>query len=116
MTPLIILLNRARAAGLVIDRDGDKLHIRGGRSHERLVKELLNRKTDILPIVDLYNGRAIGLDWRHAAVAEKPRRCVLCHRWAMLRDPFDFTPMHKTCAEDRIRPLTASGAKSPRRT
>lgn len=104
MTGLVALLARARDAGLTLDSDGNRLTVRGDRRHATLVRAILARKAEALTLIDLYNGRTAGLDWRHTTVAEKPGRCVLCRRWALLRDPFDNQPMHKTCAENTIRP------------
>lgn len=104
MTGLIPLVIQARRAGLVLDRGGDgRLTVRGDRRHERLVRQLLARKAEVLTLVDLYNGRRAGLDWNNASVAEQGR-CVLCRGPALLRDPYDGAPCHKVCAEQQITP------------
>ncbi len=104
MSDLITLITRARKAGLTLDRDGSKLSVRGDRRHEHLVRAILNRKAEVLGLVDVYAGRAQHLDWRSATVAEKAGRCVLCRKWSLLRDPYDRQPCHKTCAERAISP------------
>ena len=112
MSDLLTLITRARKAGLVLDREGGKLVVRGDRTHERLVRALLDRKTETLTLVEVYNGRAQHLDWRQAKIPEKAGRCILCHRWAQLRDPYDGQPMHKTCAEAQLRPPARKGDQS----
>jgi hypothetical protein len=44
----IILLNQARAAGLTVTVEGDKLRILGPRRAEGIAKELLARKNEIM--------------------------------------------------------------------
>ncbi|MCW2904589.1 MAG: hypothetical protein JWO67_6854, partial [Streptosporangiaceae bacterium] len=61
-------------------------------------------------LVDVYTGRAQHLDWRAATVPEKAGRCVLCHKWAILRDPYDRQPCHKVCFETSISPCADSSA------
>jgi len=102
MSALVLVLVRARKAGLTIDRDGTRLTVRGDRQHAALVGEILRRKAETLTLVDLYNGRATALDWRHATVAERAEPCRICRRRAHVRDPFDGVPMHKTCAEQTL--------------
>jgi hypothetical protein len=99
---LIVLLGRARTAGLRITATGGRLHITGPREHGALARALLGRKPDLLPLVDVYNGRRRLLDWQAAAVRD-PRPCVLCGSPALLRDPYDGVPMHRTCAERAVR-------------
>lgn len=47
----IALLERARAAGLVVRSEGDKLVIRGPRVAEPLALELIAHKQSVLPLV-----------------------------------------------------------------
>src|SRR5690554_7017666 len=100
-TPLLILLGRARTAGLRITATDGRLHITGPREHGALARALLRRKSELFPLVDIYNGRRRLLDWRAAAV-RGPAPCILCGGPSILRDPHDGTPMHRTCAEHAI--------------
>lgn len=109
MTPLVVLVAKARRVGLVINRDGSNLTIRGSRAHEGLAKQILARKTEVLTLVDVYAGRSESLDWSRATVSGQLGRCGLCSREALLRDPYDRQPMHKTCAEAAIRPERRAG-------
>lgn len=43
------------------------------------------------------------LDWRHAQTSDPARRCVLCSRYALLRNPDTDEPMHKVCAEAALQ-------------
>lgn len=105
MTGLISLVIQARQVGLVLDQgEGGRLIVRGDREHERLVRQLLDRKAEVLTLVDLFTGRRAALDWSQAKVGAQPGRCVLCRSWAILRDPFDDTPCHKVCAEQQLSP------------
>lgn len=99
---LIVLLGRARTAGLHISATDGRLHITGPREHGALARALLARKPDVLTLVDAYSGRRRLLDWQAAAVRD-PRPCVLCGSPALLRDPYDGVPMHRTCAERAVR-------------
>jgi hypothetical protein len=67
------------------------------------VRSPLARKVDVLTLLALYAGQVNGLDWRHARVLGDPRPCVLCGRTALLVEPYDNRPCHKTCAEAAIR-------------
>ena len=100
--PLVVLLGRARTAGLHISATDGRLHITGPREHGALARALLARKPDVLTLVDAYNGPPRLLDWQAAAVRD-PAPCVLCGRPALLRDPYDGVPMHRTCAERAVR-------------
>mgnify|MGYP001233687543 FL=1 len=100
--PLVVLLGRARTAGLHITATDGRLRVTGPREHGALARALLARKPDVLTLVDAYNGRRRLLDWQAAAVRD-PRPCVLCGRPALLRDPYDGVPMHRTCAERAVR-------------
>lgn len=105
MTALIFLMDQAREAGLAIDQESeDRLLIRGGRRHEDLMRQLLARKPDVLSLVEIYNGRRARLDWSNTKVGEQPAPCVLCGHGALLRDPYDRVPCHKTCAETLLSP------------
>src|SRR5690554_979198 len=97
-TPLLILLARARTAGLHITATEGRLLITGPRKHGALARALLRRKDEVLHLVDVYNGRRRLLDWSAAAV-RRPAPCILCGGPSLLRDPHDGTPLHRTCAE-----------------
>lgn len=118
MTVLIDLLARARAAGLTLARiegargEEDTLRIRGPRSAEPLVRELLDRKESVLTTVSVYNGTAPRLDWRKGRILGQPQPCLLCGRPTILLDPYDERPCHKGCAEAAIRQGTAPNAKA----
>ncbi len=47
------LLDRARLAGLRVRADGDHLVVRGRRSQERLARELLAHKAEVMAELDL---------------------------------------------------------------
>src|SRR5690554_7949355 len=83
-TPLLVLLGRARTAGLHITATDDRLRITGPREHGALARVLLRRKGELLPLVDIYNGRRCLLDWRAAAV-RGPAPCILCGGPSLLR-------------------------------
>ena len=115
MTILIELLAQARRAGLTLAHgDDDALHIRGPRSAEPLVRQLLARKAEVLTTVSVYNGAASRLDWRKGHILDQPQRCVLCGKRTLLIEPYDGRPCHKTCAEAAIRWGTAPAAKKGR--
>jgi hypothetical protein len=84
MSTLIDLLTQARRAGLTLTRiggaraDEDTLRVRGPRSAEALVQELLGRKKDVLTTVNTYNGLVERLDWRKGRILDLPKPCVLC--------------------------------------
>lgn len=110
--PLVVLLGHARTAGLHITATDGRLRVTGPREHGALARALLARKPAVLTLVDVYNGRRRLLDWQAAAV-RNPRPCVLCGRPALLRDPYDGVPMHRTCAERAVRwglPVRHQGA------
>lgn len=48
----LILLARARAAGLQVEADGDQLRVRGPRRHDSLVREVLASKSEVLAALD----------------------------------------------------------------
>jgi len=111
--PLLDLLASARRAGLILTRQAEgQLVIRGPRTHEQLVQSLLARKPDVLTVLAVYAGEVTGLDWRHARVLDKKQPCTLCRRPALLVEPYDQRPCHKTCAETMIRWGTAPAARS----
>lgn len=111
MTGLLESLSRARQAGLVLTRRDTELVIRGPRAYESLVRVLLNRKADVLALLPVYNGTATRLDWRQEPILSEPEPCVLCHWPALLIEPYDQRPCHKTCAEAALRWGTQSGAR-----
>jgi hypothetical protein len=102
---LIHILIEARRAGLELARGPEgKLIVRGPRMASYLVIRILDHKEQILDgYVDFYSGAAGCLNWRTAVVGEKAKRCILCGRWAILRDPIEGKPLHKVCAENGIR-------------
>src|SRR5690554_4047822 len=110
-TPLLILLGRARTAGLHITATEGRLRITGPREHNALARALLRHKSEVLFLVDVYNGRRRLLDWRAAAV-RGPAPCILCGGPSILRDPHDGAPLHRTCAELAIQ----RGVPIPTRT
>ena len=108
MSALIEQVAQALAAGATIGRDGEDLVLRGPRSARPALKALSGHKADVLSLVDSIAGRTAGLNWRDATVGERSGRCVLCRRWALLRDPRDGQPMHKVCAEQALRRTAAT--------
>jgi hypothetical protein len=103
-TSLIDLLAGARHAGFVFARNADgQLVIRGPRSAEPLVRQLLARKAEVLTTVSVYNGAATRLDWRKGHILDQSQPCVLCGKRTLLIEPYDGRPCHKTCAEAAIR-------------
>src|SRR5690554_8193908 len=117
LTPLLVLLGRARTAGLHITATDGQLRITGPREHGALARALLRRKSEVLFLVDFYNGRRRLLDWRAAAV-RGPAPCILCGGPSILRDPHDGTPLHRTCAELAIHqglPITTRTRSEERR-
>lgn len=114
MTPLIDLLARSHAAGLRLSRgEEDTLRVRGPRSAETLVRELLERKEAVLTTLSVYNGTAPRLDWRKGRILGQPQPCVLCGKATILLEPYDDRPCHKGCAETAIRQGPAPDAKAP---
>ena len=113
MSTVIDLLIQARRAGLALTRidgartDEETLRVRGPRSAEPLVRELLSRKKEVLTTVNAYNGLVERLDWRKGRILDQPKPCVLCGKKTLLLEPYDGRPCHKTCAETAIRWGTA---------
>jgi hypothetical protein len=58
---VLTLLTVARIAGLSLAAEGDQLIIEGPRSAECLARELINRKSEVLPLVQLRGPRRT--DW-----------------------------------------------------
>ena len=118
MSTVIGLLTEARRAGLTLTRiegaraDEDTLRVRGPRSAEPLVRELLSRKKDVLTTVNVFNGLVSCLDWRKGRILEQSKPCVLCGKKTLLIEPYDGRPCHKTCAETAIRWGTPRGART----
>ena len=111
-TSLIGMLAGARGAGLIFAHSADgQLVIRGPRSAEPLVRQLLARKAEVLTVVSVYNGAAARLDWRKDQILDQPQLCVLCGKRTLLIEPYDGRPCHKTCAEAAIRWGTTPAAK-----
>lgn len=117
MTALIELLAVARNAGLTLARiedargEDDTLRVRGPRSAENVVRDLLGRKDHVLSTVSVYNGTALRLDWRREPILGDFQPCALCRRPTLLIEPYDGRPCHKSCAEAAIRWGAASGRK-----
>lgn len=118
MSTVIDLLTQARHAGLTLTRidgaraDEDTLRVRGPRSAEPLVRELLSRKKDVLTTVNVYNGLVTCLDWRKGRILDQPQPCVLCGKRTLLIEPYDSRPCHKGCAEAAIRWGSVAGARA----
>lgn len=107
---LIRALIAARAAGATITRDGDRLIVRGPQAVRPYAQALIARKDEALTLVDYLTGTASALVWRTAKVADRPGRCVLCGKPALLLDPYDGKPTHKVCAEAALAPITTTSA------
>lgn len=104
MTALLDLMRQAHQAGLrLASEEGGGLQIRGSRAHEALVRQLLERKAEVLGAVGVYNGVVPVLDWRKFPISAQPRACVICRRPTLLLD-WDRRPCHKRCAERAISP------------
>jgi hypothetical protein len=118
MSTVIGLLTQARRSGLTLTRvdgaraDEDTLRVRGPRSAEPLVRELLSRKKEVLTTVNVYNGLVERLDWRKGRILDQPKPCVLCGKKTLLIEPYDGRPCHKSCAEAAIRWGTTRGART----
>jgi hypothetical protein len=103
VSTLIELLARARQGRLVLSRgDDDTLRIRGPHSAEPLVRQLLERKEHVLTMVNVYNGIVERLDWRKGRILDESQQCVLCGKKALLIEPYDGRPCHKSRAEAAI--------------
>ena len=104
MSTLIDLLAQAQRIRLALSCGPDEtLHIRGPRTAEPLVRQLLARKAEVLTTVSVYTGAAPRLDWRKGQILDQPQSCVLCGKQTLLIEPYDSRPCHKTCAEAAIR-------------
>lgn len=115
MSTVIDLLVQARNARLTLTRgEDDTLRIRGPRSAETLVHELLERKEQVLTTVAIYNGLVERIDWRKGRILDQPKPCVLCGKKTLLIEPYDGRPCHKTCAEAAIRWGTVPATKKGR--
>jgi hypothetical protein len=115
MSTVIDLLVQARRTGLTLAcGPDDTLRIRGPRSAEPLVRELLERKEDVLTTVNVYNGTAPRLDWRRGKILDQPKPCVLCGKKTLLIESYDGRPCHKSCAEAAIRWGTVPATKKGR--
>src|SRR5690606_34023947 len=111
-TPLLILLGQARTAGLHITATEGRLRITGPREHGALARALLRRKSEVLFLVDVYNGRRRLLDWSAAAV-RGPAPCILCGGPSILLDPRDGTPLQRTRAARAIHQGLPSTTSTP---
>jgi len=98
------LLRHARASGLDVAWDGDRLRVTGPRAAAALAREILDRKSQLAQdrtLVDVAMGRRNLLDWSHARVGS-PAACALCGMPTLLRAPCG-QPAHKVCAERELR-------------
>ena len=98
------LLRRARARGLDVAWDGDRLRVTGPRAAAALAREILGRKPQLAQdhtLVDVAMGRRNLLDWSHASVG-RPAACALCGPPTLLRAPYG-EPAHKACVERLLR-------------
>ncbi|MBB6001342.1 hypothetical protein HNR25_005173 [Streptomonospora salina] len=102
MSHVVVLLARAKAAGLTLRALDGRLRIAGPRRHGDLGQALLERKETVLEILPTYLGERPGLDWCHGGVGELAP-CLLCGRPSLVRDPYEYVPMHKLCADPAIR-------------
>ena len=90
--PIILLLRRARAAGVTVSRTAkgavvlDIPPAAGG-----VAVELREREQQVAAL----------FDWRRAPVT-RPAPCLLCDRPALLRDPADHSPAHKVCVDQLL--------------
>src|SRR2546428_11357962 len=88
------LLDEARAAGLKVRAEGDRLIVRGPKSAERVAKALLEKKADVLALLSQQSPfpcpackGAVRLE--PAGPEELPTRiwtCVQCGAWGGTRD------------------------------
>ena len=107
-TTLITLLARARTAGIKLSRHPDGgLRIQAPATAAPIAKTLRARQADVLPLLGALGLDPVVLNWRDAWLADDPAPCVICRRPALLRDPYDNRPMHKTCAERLLTGATA---------
>jgi hypothetical protein len=110
MSTVIELLVQARSRRLTLTcGEDDTLRIRGPRSAEPIVRELLERKADVLTTVNVYNGLVKRLDWRKGRILDQPEPCVLCGKKTLPIEPYDGRPCHKGCAEAAIGQGTVPG-------
>lgn len=92
-TPTVILLQRARRAGIRLGRrTGGGLAIHTTAASDTLARAVRARDAEVLRLAD----------WHHATVAAQPAPCVLCARAAILRDPVDGVPCHKVCVDELL--------------
>jgi hypothetical protein len=93
--PLVLLLARARAAGVALTRPGKgTLDFQAPDGAAELAALLRKREPGLLA----------SFDWRGAGVAE-PAPCLLCGRPALLRDPAERAPAHKMCVDALLSAL-----------
>lgn len=72
----LILLARARAEGLSVFRNGDKLVVKGPGKAEPLARELLAAKPAVLTALSVEAALGLSSPWREEAIAECRRRTV----------------------------------------
>src|SRR5690606_37651818 len=98
------LLRHARASGLDVAWDGDRLRVTGPRTAAALARAILGRKTQLAQdrtLVDVAMGKRNLLDWSHARVG-RPAACALCGAPTSLRAPCG-QPAHNVCVERLLR-------------
>jgi hypothetical protein len=108
MTYLIQLLIQAHETGLVLQRQQERLIIRGDPSAAAISRELLARKHQVFQLLPLYQGALTGLDWSRGETGE-PAACILCGKPALCREPWEHQPCHKVCAEAQLLPSALPG-------
>jgi hypothetical protein len=87
--PVILLLQRARAARVTVGRTA-----RGA-----LTLDIPPQAANLAPTLHAREPQLLALfDWHRAPVAQ-PAPCLLCRRPALLRDPVDHRPAHKVCVD-----------------
>jgi hypothetical protein len=107
---LLDLLSRARAAGLTMSREDDRLVVSGPQAGEVVARELLARKSEVLRVLPVLDGTAPVLDWSDAVLSLRPAPCRGCARAAHLHDPADGNAWHKACYETALREISAGSA------
>lgn len=96
-TPLVALLVQARTLDITFGVRADgSLRIDTPKSAASFARALRARDADVLAL----------FDWRRAGTGD-PAPCLICRRPAILRDPVEHRPAHKTCVDRIIRTVTA---------
>jgi hypothetical protein len=93
-TPLVLLVQQAHQIGVTVARRRDgTLGIRTTAAADAVARALRARDAEVLRLYD----------WSRATVADGAP-CLLCGKSAMLRDPVDGRPCHKTCVDVLLKP------------